>query len=72
VTGDEPFLADEAVRAAAAAIANCRGMRRGVPAVANILEMLQSMPRTRHLYDEVMEDAREALQAAARVMKGER
>jgi hypothetical protein len=60
-----PFTAIQAaVRAAAAAIANARGNRRGVPTVTNILEVLRDNPRTRKLYDEVMEDARAALAAA--------
>jgi hypothetical protein len=45
---------------AAAAIANARGGRRGVPQITNILELLPAKLR-----DEVMEDARCALQAVA-------
>jgi hypothetical protein len=48
------------IRAAASAIANARGNRRGVPTVTNILEMLP-----KKLFDEVMEDAQTALDAAA-------
>lgn len=53
------------IRAAAAAIANARGARRGAPPISNILELLEErMPK---LYAEVMEDAREALAAAQAV-----
>lgn len=51
------------VEAAAAAIANARGGRRGAPAVNNILELLQRISDGK-LYREVMEDARAALKAA--------
>ena len=47
------------IQAAAAAIANARGGRRGMPPVANILDMLP-----RKLVDEVTEDASAALLAA--------
>jgi hypothetical protein len=47
------------IRAAAAAIANARGNRRGVPVISNILEVLP-----KKLVDEVMEDAEAALDAA--------
>ncbi|MCF8533865.1 MAG: hypothetical protein K9G48_12735 [Reyranella sp.] len=50
------------VRAAAAAIANARGGRRGMPPIANILDVLP-----RNLVDEVIEDATAALEAAAKV-----
>jgi hypothetical protein len=50
------------IRAAAAAIANVRGGRRGAPALSNILEVLEkSLPK---LFREVMEDAEAALEAA--------
>lgn len=49
------------IRAAAAAMANARGNRRGVPSITNILEMLP-----KKLFDEVMEDAAAALEASAR------
>lgn len=52
------------IEAAAAAIANARGARRGAPAVSNILEVLKKIAGGK-LYDEVMEDARLALEAAA-------
>mgnify|MGYP001583306327 CR=1 FL=1 len=48
------------IRRAAAAIANARGNRRGVPSIVNILDILPAK-----LLDEVMEDARVALEAAA-------
>jgi len=55
------------VEKAAAAIANARGGRRGAPPVSNVLELLQSLKSTPRvgnaLYDEVMEDARAALEA---------
>ena len=47
------------VLAAAAAIANARGGRRGVPKITNILDVLP--PR---LFVEVVEDAEAALEAA--------
>jgi hypothetical protein len=53
-------LRQRAQLASAAAIANARGMRRGVPLVTNILDLLP-----KRLRDEVMEDARDALAAAA-------
>jgi hypothetical protein len=49
----------ERVKVAASAIANARGMRRGVPEIYNILEILSDKLR-----DEVIEDAEEALAAA--------
>ena len=49
----------ETIKAAAAAIANARGGRRGVPEIANILDMLPEK-----LVAEVMEDAEAALRAA--------
>lgn len=49
----------EMIRAAAAAIANARGGRRGAPNVSNILDILP--PK---LHTEVMEDAEAALNAA--------
>ena len=53
-------LTHKQIRAAASAIANARGSRRGVPTITNILEMLP-----KKLFDEVMEDAQAALEAAA-------
>lgn len=50
------------IEAAAAAIANTRGGRRGAPAVANILEILPEKLRT-----EVIEDAKAAITAAIQV-----
>lgn len=47
------------IEAAAAAIANARGGRRGAPAIRNILDILPQKLR-----EEVMEDAEEALKAA--------
>jgi hypothetical protein len=47
---------------AAAAIANARGARRGMPAITNILDILP--PKLR---EEVTEDAKAALEAAAKV-----
>jgi hypothetical protein len=61
----------EEIEAAAAAIANARGARRGVPAVANILEVLQGFAGGK-LYREVMQDAEAALEAAARVREANR
>lgn len=54
---------EDEIRAAAAAIANARGARRGAPAVANILDVLDELMGGK-LYREVMEDAAAALAAA--------
>lgn len=51
------------IEAAAAAIANARGARRGAPALSNILEVLRRISGGK-LYREVMEDAQAALEAA--------
>jgi hypothetical protein len=53
------------IRAAATAIANARGNRRGVPTITNILEALP-----KKLFDGVMEDAEAALNAAAQAKEG--
>ena len=53
------------IRAAASAIANARGNRRGVPTIVKVLEMLP-----KKLFDEVMEDAEAALKAAAEAKEG--
>lgn len=65
---------DEQVTAAAAAIANTRGARRGAPPVSNILELLQQMQVSGRasLYDDVMEEARAALEAAAKALTDQR
>lgn len=47
------------IQKAAAAVANARGMRRGVPAITNILDLLPEKLR-----GEVIEDATEALDQA--------
>lgn len=60
---DRP-IPDAAVEAAAAAIANARAIRRGVPSMSNVLVFLRTNPTLAHLYDEVMEDARVAIAAA--------
>ena len=49
----------EQIKLAAEAIANERGMRRGVPMISNILDVLPPKLKT-----EVMEDATAALEAA--------
>ncbi|WP_298704530.1 hypothetical protein [uncultured Variovorax sp.] len=49
----------EMIEAAAAAIANARGGRRGAPQIRNILRILPEK-----LLDEVLEDAEVALKAA--------
>jgi hypothetical protein len=51
------------IEAAAAAIANARGGRRGAPAITNVLTVLKGISRGK-LYAEVMEDAMAALEAA--------
>lgn len=53
------------IKAAAAAIANARGARRGAPAISNVLDILQAIAGGK-LYREVMEDAKAALEAAER------
>jgi hypothetical protein len=53
---------EKRIEAAAAAIANARGGRNGVPVVSNVLEMLRRVAPT--LYAEVFEDAKAALAAA--------
>lgn len=58
--------ADYRIEAAAAAIANARGARKGVPKIANILAVLKEGRRTQAIHDEVMEDAAAALAAADR------
>ena len=60
------WASDKEVEAAAAAIANARGGRRGAPAVSNILDLLRKISGGK-LYEEVMEDARAALAAAEAV-----
>jgi hypothetical protein len=56
-------MTDRQVEAAAAAIANTRAGRKGAPPISNVLELLRSSPRLMHLYTEIMEDARAALEA---------
>lgn len=58
----ETTITPEMIEAAAAAIANARGGRRGAPEIRNVLEILPDKLR-----DEVMEDAEEALKAALAV-----
>lgn len=58
----------EEQEAAAAAIANARAMRRGSPPISNVLELLKKLQGGK-LYDEVMEDAEEALKASEVVRK---
>jgi hypothetical protein len=58
-------LTHKEIRAAATAIANARGNRRGVPTITNILEALP-----KKLFDEVMEDAEAALRAAEAAREG--
>lgn len=50
------------IEAAAAAIANARAGRRGVPPISNVLDMLKRVNGGK-LYDEVIEDAKAALAA---------
>ena len=51
------------ITAAAAAIANARAGRRGAPPITNVLDMLKRLNGGK-LYDEVVEDAKAALDAA--------
>lgn len=62
------------IEAAATAIANIRSGRRGAPPISNVLDVLRSMQvgGRASLYDEVMEDARAALEAAANDIEAER
>lgn len=60
MNGERFVVTDEDVRVGAAAIANERGGRRGVPDIVNVLDLLPEKLRT-----EVMEDARAALNAVA-------
>lgn len=53
------LLSDTTVKAAAAAIANARGNRRGMPSISNVLDILPEKLRV-----EVLEDAMAALKAA--------
>lgn len=53
----------EQIEAAAAAIANARSARHGAPQVANVLELLRRLPGGK-LYNELLDDARAALEAA--------
>ncbi|MCC6172026.1 MAG: hypothetical protein IT481_08350 [Gammaproteobacteria bacterium] len=55
----------EEVEAAAAAIANARGGRRGISAITNVLDLLKLLGDGK-LYRDVIEDARVALEAAER------
>ncbi|HEX8851255.1 MAG TPA: hypothetical protein VF761_17145 [Gemmatimonadaceae bacterium] len=66
---------DEQIRAAAAAIANARAGRRGAPPVSNVLDILKGLQGAAtggSLYDEVMDDARVALEAAAQALTDQR
>jgi hypothetical protein len=58
----------EEVEAAAAAIANARCMRRGAPPFSNVLDVLRLLPGK--LLDEVMEDAKAAIDAVDELRKG--
>jgi len=59
------MISRQEIEAAATAIANNRGARRGAAAVDNILEVLERLADGK-LYREVMEDAQAALEAAGR------
>lgn len=54
---------EEQIEVAAAAIANARAGRRGMPPVSNVLEILEMLPGK--LLEEVREDARAALDAVS-------
>ncbi len=64
-------ISDTAVEAGAAAIANARASRRGVPPISNILVFLRTRPILRHLYEEAIDDARAAIAAADAVREGD-
>jgi hypothetical protein len=57
------------IEAAAAAIANARGMRHGAPPISNILELLRGMQTggKSSIYDDVIADATAAIEAVASV-----
>ena len=61
-------MTEPEIQAAAAAIANARGMRRGAPHVENILDVLRASNLGK-VYLEVVEDAKAALTAAEAVRK---
>lgn len=54
---------EEQINLAAAAIANARGGRRGMPAISNVMELLEMLPG--NLRQEVTEDAEAALDAVS-------
>ena len=61
----ESIITREMIEAAAAAIANARGGRRGAPPIRNVLETLEQL--SPKLHAEVLEDAEAALKAASAV-----
>lgn len=61
---------DQEIIAAAAAIANARGMRRGAPRISNVLDVLKGAMGGK-LYREVMENAGTALAAVELVRQQE-
>ena len=63
--GNEAHLLKPRVAAAAGAIANARGARRGLPPITNVLDVLSE-----RVFVEVVEDAQAAVQAAAAVDDG--
>lgn len=67
-------FSDRTIKTAAAAIANARGGRNGAPPISNVLDVLRGMQvgGKASLYDEVMEDAQAALDAAAADIEAER
>lgn len=62
VPREEPATIDAQIRAAAAAIANTRGARRGAPPIANVLDLLPQK-----LLHEIVEEAKTAVEAAQAV-----
>src|ERR1700755_2428287 len=60
----------EQIEIAAAAIANARGGRRGMPPISNVLVMLKGVSPTLHA--EVMEDAEAALEVVSLEMRQQR
>lgn len=61
----ETTITREMIEAAAAAIANVRAGRRGAPPIANILETFEQLAP--EIFNEVVEDAQAALEAALAV-----
>ena len=60
------MVSEEEIEAAATAIANRRGLYRGMPQIVNVLEVLRRANRGR-LVTELLADGRAAIEAAERI-----